>query len=460
MAAPLHRRLSSWVIAGLVLAALAGLVVWLSRPPVLTVAVGPRDSAEAHLLDAYAAALARNHEDIRLRVVHGDDVRESAAALQAGRADLAVVRPDVRLPENGLTLAVLSEEALVIAAPGGSDLRSLPDLGGRRLGLVAHHGADHAFLAGLLGFYDLAAAPAGQPGTPGAVAVVPLGLNEITAALAAGRIDAAAIVAAPSSAQAAHLVRAVEAASAGREAALVAVPDGEAIVQRLPELQPVTITPGTFGGRPARPAEEVRTVGTSYRLMARAGLDRDAAALVTQHLFELRSRLAATTPSANLMKAPAFDSTAAATSARLPIHPGAVDYFEREQQTLLQRYEDWVYLFAFLGGGLGSAGAWIGQRLAREKRARIDAVLDRLLAILAEARATTDDAVLAALAVEIDGLVVDVVRHARDHATDVGTMSALILAVDAARAAIADCRRDAPPRERAARVLSLHQAAG
>ncbi len=257
------------------------------------------------------------------------------------------------------------------------------------------------------------------------------------------------------------MVQAVEAASPGRGATIVSIPDGEAIVQRLPELQAVTIAAGTFGGRPKRPDEEVKTVGASYRLMARASLSRDTAASVTQHLFELRSRLAAMVPTANLMKAPDFDSAAEATSARLPIHPGAVDYYEREQQTFLQRYEDWVYLVAFFGGGLGSAVAWLGQRFAREQRARIDAVLDRLLAILIEARGTQDPAALEALAVEIDGLVIDVVRHARAHDTDVRTMSALILAVDAARAAVAECRRDgAPVRERAGRVLSLHPAGG
>ncbi|MBK3421780.1 TAXI family TRAP transporter solute-binding subunit, partial [Methylobacterium ajmalii] len=295
----------------------------------------------------------------------------------------------------------------------------------------------------------------------GSVALVPLHASEVAAALAEHRIDAAAVIAAPSAKSAARVVQAVEAASPGRGATIVAIPDGEAIVQRLPELQAVTIAAGTFGGRPKRPDDEVKTVGASYRLMARSSLARDTAASVTQHLFELRSRLAAMVPTANLMKAPDFDSAAEATSARLPIHPGAVDYYEREQQTFLQRYEDWVYLVAFFGGGLGSAVAWLGQRLAREQRARIDAVLDRLLAILIEARATQDPAALEALAVEIDGLVIDVVRHARANDTDARTMSALILAVDAARAAVADCRRDgAPVRERSGRVLSWHPASG
>ncbi|MFE1600433.1 TAXI family TRAP transporter solute-binding subunit [Methylobacterium sp. ID0610] len=453
-----HRRDTFLLAGGLLLLGLAALVFALTRPTTLRVAVGPRDGVEARLMEAYADALARGQEDIRLKVVPFDDVRDSAAALQAGRADLAVVRPDVRLPENGLTLAILQDEALLVAAPGPAGIATFPELTGKRLGLVAHHGADQPFVTSLLTYYDLAQAPPERAGTPGTVALVPLRAEEVTAALAGGRIDAVAVIAAPSSRRASHVVRAVEAAAPDRSASLVAVPDGEAIIQRLPELQAITIPAGTFGGRPKRPEEDVRTVGASYRLMARASLDRDTAARVTQHLFELRSRLAARTTTANLMKAPDFDSSVAATSARLPNHPGAVDYFEREQQTFLQRYEDWIYLVAFFGGGLGSAGAWLGQRFAREKRARIDAVLDRLLSILSEARAASDPAALDALAIEIDSLVIDVVHHARSHATDIRTMSALILAVDAARAAVSDCRRgrDASAGERSARVLTLH----
>jgi hypothetical protein len=42
-------------------------------------------------------------------------------------------------------------------------------------------------------------------------------------------------------------------------------------------------------------------------------------------------------------------------------------YFEREQQGFIERYGDWVYLLAVLGGGFGSALAWL---VASERRER------------------------------------------------------------------------------------------
>jgi hypothetical protein len=143
-----------------------------------------------------------------------------------------------------------------------------------------------------------------------------------------------------------------------------------------------------------------------------------------------------------------------------------VDYFEREQQTFLDRYEDYIYLFAFFGGTIGSGIAWLGQRLARKRRERVDIVLDRLLDILREVRAATTKHELDAIAVETDELVSDVVRHARERTIDNRTVSALILAVDAVHAAISDARRQigtaaehetrAGARARTARLLALN----
>ena len=462
-----------WLALGLALAAAA--VFYLSRPTTLTVAVGPQDGPEAALIEAYANALDRAREDVRLKLIRYDDVRDSGNALQKNKADLAVVRPDVFLPENGLTLAILHDEALVVAAPEAADIDEIPALARKRLGVVVRHGADLPFLTNVLSFYDLVPDTPGNDGLEGShavgeaepaaghVVVVPLKIGEVTAAVTEKRVDAVAVIASPASKTAGAVVRAVELGAPDRKIGFVSVPDGDAILQRFPELQAVTIPAGTFGGRPKRPDEEVRTIGASYRLMARGTVSRVAVASATQHLFEWRSRLAAAAPAAKLMKAPDFDSTVAATSARLPNHPGAVDYFEREQQTFLERYEDYIYLLAFFGGTIGSGVAWLGQRLARKRRERVDVVLDRLLDILREVRAATSASELDAIALETDRLVADVVSYARERSIDTRTVSALILAVDGVHAAVADARRqvggdepEAGARRRTARLLALN----
>ena len=298
---------------------LIGAAYWyFTAPTRFTVAVGPRDSVEADLITAFAEALDHTRRDVRLQVVLVDDVRQSAEALRHHKVDLAVVRPDVFLPDNGLTLSILREEAMIVLAPKASKIEDMGGLEKRRLGFVTHHEADLPVLMTILNHYDLA---------PPNISVVPLAADEVEAAFTGKKIDALAFVAAPVGQDAARLAQTVLKVS-NRNATLVPVNEVEALALRTPALTKMTVPEGSLTGRPELPDEEASTVAVSYRLMARVGLDRSPVSKVTQYLFQMRSRISRTAPSVNLMKAPESDTL---TSAALPNHPGAVDYFSREQ---------------------------------------------------------------------------------------------------------------------------------
>ncbi|MDP4006541.1 TAXI family TRAP transporter solute-binding subunit [Methylobacterium sp. NEAU K] len=420
----------------------------LTRPTTLTIAVAPNGGTEPALLRAYADELARRKLGIRLNVVAFDGVRESAEALKAGKADLAVVRPDVAMPGNGLTLAVLRELAAFVAAPGASGIKAMPDLGGKRLGMLAGRTADRRLLRDLVAHYGLELLTDPPPGTTDkkAVVLVPVEETDVAAALRDGRIDAVALVTTPTSPAARRLVGFVGEAGEDGEVALMGVPDAAAVVARWPRLQPVTVPAALYGGNPRLPAEDVATVGSSYRLMARAGLSRGVAAEVTQHLFEMRAALAETVPAAEDVSHPNYEDTADATSARLPIHPGAIDYYEREQETFIERYESWIYLVAILGGGIGSAAAWLRQRLGRIRREQIEVATARLLELRSEARRETDRVRLDAMAGEVDDLAGSIARHALNKPTEARMLGAATVAIDAARSTVqrAIARLDMP----------------
>lgn len=428
-----------WILVlALLLAGAAGLIFYLSRATTLTIGVAPSGGTEPALLRAYAEALSTRKTGVRLKVVPFDGVRESAEALEARKVDLAVVRPDVALPANGLTLAILREQAVLVGAPEASGIAAFPDLNGRRLGVLAARGTDRALIVQIGAYYGLDipdAAPAG-PLDAGSVALVPMDEADLAKALTEKRIDAVLMLTTPTTPAARRIVGIVQGASQDGKISLFGVPDAAALIARSPRLQAVTVPAGLFNGDPRLPAEELSSVGTSYRLMARATLSRSVAAEVTQHLFEMRGRLAQTVPAADTVAAPAYETTAEATGARLPIHPGALDYYEREQESFIERYETWIYLFAFLGGGIGSALAWLQQRLSRIRRERIEVVTERLLGIRSRARKATEPGALDALATEIDDLAASIARHALRRPAEARTMSAAIIAIDAARSTV------------------------
>lgn len=419
----------TWLVLLIAVTLVAGSGVWFFflRATVVTIAVAPPDGEEARLLTAYAEALHQKRLNLRVQLLRVNTLRQSAEALQNRQVDLAVVRPDVLLPIDGLTVTVLHEEVALFIAPAGANLGDVGDLAQRKLGVIVQQEADVAAITAILAYYDLA---------PPRVTVVPLLLSEASAALAAKRIEAVALLATPGGTTVSALVKSLNKV-VERKVMVMSVTEAAAIAEEMPRFSEVEIPAGGLGGARKQPSESVKTVGVSYRLMARSELDRVTVASITQALFQLRSRLARSTPLANRMQAIDPDS---AVGAALPNHPGAIDYFAREQKTFLERYADWIYIVLFSGGGVLSALAWLRQRILKRRREMVDKLLDRLLVLLTESRAATSHRELDMIAAEVDSLVATTVRQARRRSSGTRTMGALILAIDSTRAAIMDRR--------------------
>jgi TRAP-type uncharacterized transport system substrate-binding protein len=396
-------------------------------PPVLSVAVGPQDGDDARLMAAFRDALARDGKDIRLRLIPTDGARASGEMLQEGNADLAVVRTDAMLPARGLTVAILREEPLYLLTAGNSGIDELDKLARKRIGIIGRHEADAPTIEAVLKHYDLGS---------GSSTLVRLAADELDGAFDGKRIDAAALIASPFDPLPQAVVRAASRAGGGKVHVL-AIKAAESLALKNPGLVPAKIAAGSLSGRPPLPAEDADSVGASHRLVARADLERTPVSKVAQYLFKLRLELAQAVPAAVLMKAPDADL---ATSERLPVHQGAIDYFNREQLTFMDQYGDWVWLLVLSAGGLTSGIAWLVRQFVHERRQLIDLVLNRLLCMLTEAREAKTVAELDTLSSELDDLVTHAIRHARWRTTSTRTMSAVILAIDSTRAAVADRR--------------------
>lgn len=414
-----------------IIAAIAiGAAYWsLIGPAHFTVGVAPVKSVETDLIEAFSHTLSDSNRGARLNVRKFERLQDAAHALETREVDLAVVRPDLSLPTNGLTVAILRQEALFILYPAGQKIEKVPDLAGKTIALVTRNGADNAAIGAVLDFYDVSAR----------VRIDRLEEADIAGALSGGSsIAAAAFVATPGDAEARRVARAI-ANGFGKPVKLLEIGQSEAFSASHPGFAAIKIPAGGLLANPVVPAEEASSIGVSWRLMARAGLDRGPISVLTERLFEGRSALAKVSPVAMTMKAPDSDD---ATSAVLPNHRGALDYFNREQLTFMDRYGDWMWFGLFAAGGVSSAFAWIGQMFTRRRKEIVDQVLDRLCKILSEARRAQSHEELNALAQEIDRLVAICVRRARRSSAGTRTMNALSMIIEAARDAVRERRAE------------------
>ncbi|AWN45099.1 C4-dicarboxylate ABC transporter substrate-binding protein [Methylobacterium terrae] len=420
----------------IVLAALLALVAtallayqWLGQPTSLRVAVGPSGSEDARLVVAVAQTLARTHEEVRLRPIATSGVAESAAAAEQGKADLAVVRSDVGIPASTQTVAILHRDAVLLLAADPA-IAAVPDLRGRRVGIVRNPAGNTRLLTSILEHYEVPA---------DAVATVPLGDGrEAGEALRENRVDAVMVVSPLTGRTAADVVAGItkgNGIAAGGTPTFIPIGEAAVLARRWPALESVEIARGTFGGTPPRPAETVTTVGVSHRLVAQARLADSTVSELTRLLFVSRPGLAAEVPLANQIEAPETSK-----SASLPVHPGAQAYYEGEVESFFERYGDWFYLVVMCVSILGSAAATLVSRAANRSRARDMALLRQLLAIVRASRDVEDEPELGDLERQADEILAEALARAGAGAIDNAGVAAFTLGLDQARRAIAERR--------------------
>jgi TRAP transporter TAXI family solute receptor len=411
-------------LAGLAAGLLA--IQWVSMPTTLRVAVGPMTSEDTRLLAAVTQHLARERHPVRLKLVLTEGVAASAAVIDEGRAELAVVRTDVAMPTRAQTVAVLHRDAAVILALEGGEIAKVGDLKGRTVGLVRDMPANLRLLETVLAHYEV---PQDEVATQ-----VLAGPAEAEEALRSRRVDAVMAVGPLTGRTLAETVAAALRAGAGAPA-FVPVGEAEAIAQRSPALESVEVVRGAFGGTPPRPAETMTTLGVSHRLVARADLDEGLVSELTRLLFALRPAVSAEVPLANRIEAPDTSK-----SSSLPVHPGAGAYYEGEVLTFMERYGDWFYLAVMVLSIAGSALAGVASTAANRSRARDVALLDELLTLVLRARQARSLTELDALEQEADGVLGAALAKAGSGGLDGSGIAAFSLGLDEARRAIEDRR--------------------
>ena len=430
-----HPKPPSWIFALAALAIIVGGLTagafWLALAPVsLTVAVAA-DGPDEKVMRAFAEGLAQRDSGLRIRLRLQPNAADAAVALQTGRVDLAVVRSDLHYPANAGTVAILRERALLLVAPEGEN--SLRTLAIRKVGALAFDAADETTLSAMLVHFELGDTDV----------VVFNDRARAIAALGAGEIGALALLANIGDRETANLMRDLEKA-VPKGVAILPVDEAAVLAAQFPYLTTAEIPAGAFGGRAPRPVEAVNTVAVSFHLAAGFGVDRRYVSRLAELLFGARVRIARTAPGIVHMTAPDTDE---ATSALLPNHPGAIDYFQREQKTFMDRWGDWIWLGFFGIGGASSLLAWLTSVIMRRRRAAVEHVLAQACELLPKIRNAPDLEALDAYALNADQLVLETVAqthpgHVAAAHANARDLSAMILIVDSVRAAIMERRQE------------------
>lgn len=418
--------LSVLVIGGIATLLLnAGLVRW-----TLKVVTGPTMEGGPVFLAAITQVFAEERPHVRLQRIQTESMAASAKAIEKGEADLAVVRSDIAMPNNALTIAVFRRDNLVLIVPAHSHIRNIQGLAGKKVGLLKgalpeqDEGLER-LLNAILNFYNI---------SPPRVARVFLSADEVGTAVSKKQV---AGVLALGPAGPGHIARVIAAITHATKASpeLIGDKQAEAIAKTIPGTEPNEIEEGAFGGASPKPEEALGTLAVTYRLVGKHSMPDFVAGEIARMLSLAKARLMSSSPLAMQIEAPDSED-----GSGLPIHPGAAAFFNGEQESLLDSATNIFWLASIILGFLGSGFAWLlgAWKSTSSNGGQND--IDRLITIMREGR-NADLGTLDRLEDEIDGIVAKSLGQGGGRALDADRLNILSIVIHQARLAL-DKRRN------------------
>lgn len=339
--------------------ALAGFWVYLDTHKTyrLTVAAGSPSGEAFAMSSAIAEITRRYHPNIKIEVYQTSGSTENMRLLDKGLIDLATVQADTKMLPNARLIALLYPDTFQLVAREGAGIKTVSDLRGKRIALPPKGGGQIKSFWFLAEHYGLKSDSfIGSSMSQGAAVF----------AMRRGAVDAMFSVRAAGNRRILELIET-------SPARLISIDQAGALKLKQPALDVGVIPKGSYRGEPALPDTDLPSVNVQRLLVARAGLDSSVVATLTSILFERRRDLIDLTSLAGFIASP--DQTGGTA---LPVHPGAQQFYNREEPTFLQEQAEPIALIVSI---LAIIISGILRITAQRKKRRIDQINRELLDI-------------------------------------------------------------------------------
>ncbi len=410
-----------------------------SQPTMFKIAVGPAGSDDLRLVQFLSVKFTKDNAPVRLKPIVTDGSVQSAALIDSGKADLAVVRQDLAFPRTGQVVAILRKNYTVLFAPGepfdaaspdknkrakAAKIENVEDLAGKRIGVVGHAQGNIELLKVILGQYEVAF---------DSVQVINLPETNVAAAIREQKPDAILAVGPLTSKATADAIGAIVAITPNRKPPVfLPIGGSEAIAERFPAYESSKIPKGAFGGSPSRPDEDIETAMVAHHIVAANSVSDATVGELARLLLSARQTL-----SSELIGFARIEKPNTNRDANASVHPGAKAYFDDEQKTFFDRYGDHLFWFLMIVPLFGSGLAGIASYMKAGERTHHLRLLNKLLDIGKRARRVQTMKALDKLQAQADELVIETVHRAERSALGESELS-FVLSIEQTRSAIAD----------------------
>lgn len=430
-----HSLLLVLAFGVIVFFAAASALYYVLLPVTLRVAVGPAGSNDDKVVHAMAQVFAAESKTVRLSPITTEGAVEALALLKVGKADLAVVRGDIKMSAEAQTLAVLRKNYAVLWSPSDlpgkgskskrvSKVEDISGLAGHKVGVIGRTPDNVALLRVILIASGVEADK---------VAVAQFGTEKLEELARDPTLDAFLAVGPLDSKITADAIAATARTRGAPK--FLAIDASDALALKHPRYEAEEIPASVFNAKPPWPDDKVDTVSVSHLIVARKALSESTAAAFFKQLFSVREVIVEKAPGAAHITKPDLEK-----NAELPVHRGAASVINGTERTFLDKYGDYFWFALLLLSGLGSAAAWLRRYLNRDERKENTRHRNKILSLVSEVRTAGSEQQLLRVQQEVDAILGETLHLYDEGAIEEEELAPLNLAIELFNHAMAERR--------------------
>jgi TRAP transporter TAXI family solute receptor len=360
-----------------------------AQPRIVRIATDIQGSITQELMESIGSQMQQKNESIKIEYVTTEGTSENIRLLQSKKIDFAAIPSDAVSRPNFSLVAQLYADTFHIIVHADSNIKTLHDLPGKKIAVPPLSSSAYRSFWYLIGHYGL---------SPESIIAKPMTANKAFTALRKLEVDAIFYMQPPANRITRWIAEAVR-------IRILPIDQADAMALRRHSLEPTTIPKGIYAGDPPIPNQSIKSVATDRILITRNDVPDDLVRAITAVMFENRRELSLSSRIATFIRKPNMSS-----GTILPVHPGAIAFYDRDQPSFLQENAEPIGVLFSIFAVLVSGGLWVKRRWEERQKGRIDVYNLDLVSITEAARAAKNSKELTTSRADLFDMLTQVVR--------------------------------------------------
>lgn len=307
---------------------------------------------------------------------------ESMRLLDRDDVGFAMVQADTEASSKAQLVSILYYDLFQVFVRQDSSIQNISDLIGKKVAIAKSTSGQYKSFWSLMSHYGVKESD---------IDAISMSKSEADTAFLAGKVDAVFRIAPPGTSS-------IKAINTQVPIRALAITQAEAIRLSEPALHAENIPKGSYSGHPAAPKSNIPTLASNRLLIARNSTDPEIVRQITEVLFENRQELQARIKLAGFINQPDRSKGTA-----IPLHDGAIQFYDRETPSFLQENAEMLALLLTL---LAVPFSGLLQLRKKSQQKLIKRYNNTLLQYIKKAESIDDRNTLEAMAREVNDILI------------------------------------------------------